>query len=452
MARKNSRGKSPGKGRRTRKISVDDAISMAVEAHKGGLIEEAQSVYNDILQVDPDQPDALHYLGVIAHQLGDGEKAISLIEKSISINPNQPDALNNLGNVYKELGQLENAKNAYNRVLELAPEHPDTLVNIGIILRQFSKPKESIGMFLRALEADPEHGDAHHNLGNSYSDLKDFDKAIKSYELASKYSGNVGRSPVAMANALYRHGKKAEAVQVLQRHTYAMPDDAVARHALAAYSGRNIPKRASDQYVRKAFDEFSRSFDEVLTKLDYRAPKLIGDLVGSTFEASNTMVNVLDIGCGTGLCGPHLRPIAAQLTGVDLSSGMLAKARQRNVYDALEEAELTRFMQKKPASYDVITCVDTLCYLGDLSQAIPAAFEALNRSGWFFFTVEQHTSAAHSQAYWLQLNGRYSHRKSYLQSLLGDAGFEIRNLDEVTLRYEGSDKVSGLLVGAEKLG
>ena len=452
MSRKKGRGKSQGKERQTRKLSVDDAVRMAVEVHKRGLIEEAENVYNDILQVVPDQPDALHYLGVIAHQSGDGEKAIRLIEQSISVNPDQPNALNNLGNVYKELGQLENAKIAYNRVLELAPEHADTLVNIGIILRQFSKPKESIGMFIKALEADPKHGDAHHNLGNSYSDLKEFEKAIKSYESAAEYSDDAGRSPVAMANALYHSGKKEEAVRVLQRHTYAMPDDAVARHALAAYSGRNIPKRASDQYVRKAFDEFSRSFDEVLTNLDYRAPKLIGDLVDSTFEDSNAKVDVLDIGCGTGLCGPLLKRIAARLTGVDLSSGMLAKAKQRAVYDELEEAELTNFMQNKSSSYDVVTCVDTLCYLGDLSQAVPAVFEVLNRSGWFFFTAEHHTSDQHAEAYWLQLNGRYSHRKKYLESLLKKAGFEIRNMEEVTLRNEGTDKVNGLLVAAKKPG
>ena len=128
---------------------------MAVQMHQRGMIEEAESVYNDVLSVVPDQADAIHYLGVIAHQMGDSPKGVSLIKKSLAVNPKQPDALNNLGNIYRELGRLDEAKSAYNKVLELAPGHADAWVNVGVILRQLSNPEDALEKIERGAATKP---------------------------------------------------------------------------------------------------------------------------------------------------------------------------------------------------------------------------------------------------------------------------------------------------------
>ena len=445
-------GKRKKQGRQqTRKISIEDAMAMAVQMHQRGMIEEAESVYNDVLSVDANQPDAIHYLGVIAHQLGDSTKGLALVEKSLAINPNQPDALNNLGNIFRELGQLDDAKSAYNKVLELAPEHADTWVNVGVILRQLSNPEDALDKLKKAIELNPKHGDAYHNLGNTLADLKRFEEALDAYEMATKLTPEGGMAPKSIARVQYDLGRKDDAIRTLQRWSYTNPEDAAAKHLLAAYTGTDVPKQASEEFVRQSFDNFSKSFDEVLTKLNYKAPKFVGELVVEKLTPLGEGYRILDIGCGTGLCGPLIKQLASTLVGVDLSSGMLVKAKERGVYDELAEAELTQYMVDNKTSFDVVTCVDTLCYIGDLSAAIPAAYSALDSRGWFFFTVEQHLTGEHEQGYWLQPHGRYSHNRAYLETLLQGAGFVLDTMNDVVLRREGPDEVSGLLVAAKKV-
>ncbi len=434
----------------TRKLSVEDAMAFAVQLHQRGLIEEAESVYKDVLGVVPGHPDATHYLGVIAHQLGDSEQGLTLIRQSLESRPEQPDALNNLGNIYREMGQLDNARQAYDKVLKLAPEHADTWVNVGVITRQLADSESALGMLRKAIELNPEHGDAYHNLGNALADLKRYEEALDAYEMATKLTPEGGMSAKSIARVQYDLGRKDDAINTLQRWIFASPDDAVARHLLAAYTGKDIPRQASEAFVRQSFDTFSKSFDEVLTRLNYRAPKFVGDLVLERLGGGDQRYRILDAGCGTGLCGPLIKPLASALTGVDLSPGMLDKARERDVYDALVEAELTEYLNNAGDQFDVITCVDTLCYIGDLSAVAPAARCALEGQGWFFFTVEQHLSTEHEEGYWLHPHGRYSHTREYLTALLEGAGFVIDTMDDVILRREGPDDVSGLLVGARQ--
>src|SRR6476620_7898555 len=100
-------------------------------------------------------------------------------------------------------------------------------------------------------------------------------------------------------------------------------------------------------------------------------------------------LDVLDAGCGTGLCGPLFAPYARRLTGVDLSPGMLARAQERNVYDELVKGELTTYLLASPDRFDVVVSADTLIYFGTVDQAVGAAARALRPGGWLIFTLEE---------------------------------------------------------------
>lgn len=433
-----------------KKISVENAMLMAVEVHKRGMLGEAESIYRDVLRVIPDHPDATHYLGVALHQGGDSESGLREILRSLEVAPNQPDALNNLGNIYKEMGRLEEAEGAYRKVLELASGHADAWVNLGIVLRDLKQPDAALEKLLRALELNPKHPDAYHNLGNVYRDLDRIDEALAAYERSAELAPLHEEAPKAIAKLQFNLGRKEQAIRTIQNWIIRRPDDAVARHLLAAYSGENIPVRASNSYVRQSFDSFSKSFDEVLTRLEYKAPDLVAARTSQVLSGLGRQFNILDIGCGTGLCGPLLKPLAVSLTGVDLSPGMLDMARKRGVYDVLEEAELTAFMQDNPGQFDVVTCVDTFVYFGDLSGAFVACSRTLGSGGWLFFTVEQHGAEENSSGYWLRPHGRYSHTREHLEDLLTNAGLTVESSEDVILRKEGGKPVSGLLFSAQK--
>ena len=103
-------------------MSLADALEIGVAFHKQGWLKPAEEVYRAVLKLQPEEPNALHYLGMLHHQAGDSEAGVALIRAAIERRPDWFDAHNNLGNVLKESGSLADAAAAYRRALELAPE------------------------------------------------------------------------------------------------------------------------------------------------------------------------------------------------------------------------------------------------------------------------------------------------------------------------------------------
>ena len=221
---------------------------------------------------------------------------------------------------------------------------------------------------------------------------------------------------------------------------------------LSACTGENVPGRASDSFVEETFDNFAGNFDEILKKLNYQAPDLVLSAVKSHFDdADNKQLKVLDAGCGTGLCGVFLADYASNLIGVDLSKGMIDKARGRDTYDELVVAELTEYMQKQVSQFDLIVSADTLCYFGDLIEVLHAMSGALKTQGLLVFTLEKILKVNSEVPYQLNPHGRYSHAQVYVDSILIDAGLQILSIATETLRNERGKPVIGIVVTALKL-
>jgi predicted TPR repeat methyltransferase len=217
---------------------------------------------------------------------------------------------------------------------------------------------------------------------------------------------------------------------------------------LMACRGGEAPARASDDYVRDTFDAFAGSFDQVLDQLGYRAPTLIAELLTRSLPAPNGTLVVADAGCGTGLCAPFLRPLSRRLVGIDLSSGMLARARARKTYDELIEAELTTWLARQRPVHDLIVSADTLCYFGALEPVLSAAAAALRPCGRLVFTVERADDGV--TAYQLTASGRYSHAEPYLRDALAGVMLTTVEIVPAVLRQEVGHDVHGLVVSAQR--
>jgi len=163
-------------------------------------------------------------------------------------------------------------------------------------------------------------------------------------------------------------------------------------------------------------------------------------------------LRVLDAGCGTGLCGPLLAPFARHLTGVDLSEGMLRNALAGGFYDTLLVGDLLAFLELRTAGFELIASADTLCYFGALEAFAAAARRALPADGLLCFTVEAHDDVEALPPYRLQPNGRYSHRRTYVERVLAGAGLSIIENLPVVLRTEAGVPVQGWLVTARATG
>jgi predicted TPR repeat methyltransferase len=449
----------PTQTRRTAKphrISVDDALRFAVSVHRAGDAQQASAHYQAILEAAPDHPDALHYLGVARHQLGQRDDAMRLIGRALEIVPGYVDARNNLGNVQKESGHFAEAELSFRRVIEARPDFALAHNNLGVVLKELGRNDDAIAAYRQAVALAPQFVQGWVNLGHVLKKTAQFDEALSAYRTAILLKPDNVEALHGLARSLIAFGRDAEALEVYRQWQQLEPDNPIVAHQIAACAGAAAPQRASDAYVQKTFDRFAGSFDQVLAKLEYRAPALCGELVaqllGPAPAQRQDRLAVLDAGCGTGLCGPVLRPYARQLEGVDLSAGMLAKAAERGIYDVLDEAELTAWLAARPGGWDLIVSADTLCYFGALDQAIAAAASALRSGGHLVFTLERsmEPELARAPAFHLHGHGRYSHAEAYVRQVLAEAGLETLRLDHVELRKEATQPVFGLLVGARK--
>jgi predicted TPR repeat methyltransferase len=431
------------------KLTLEKALQLAISLHQQNRFEDAELVYRELLNQIPENPNILHFLGLLRHQRGFTDEGANLIKQALAIAPDYVDAHNNLGNLYLQAGRPEEAEPCYRRVLELRPDFAAAYGNLGVALKELEKYEEAILHLLKAIDICPEDASNYQNLGNVYKNMSRFREAVdmfrKTLEL-KPFDSNAYRK---LSQTLFVMGEIERSIEVINQWLNYEPDNPTALHMHAAFTLENIPTRASDAYVKQTFDIFATSFDGVLKRLDYKAPFLVQNAL-QQLNPDPEAWQVLDAGCGTGLCGALIRPNVKRLVGVDLSPNMLARAHAREVYDELTEAELTAFFSQAKNAYDAITCVDTFCYFGDLTQAAQTAAKALKPKGWFIFTLEKlDETEATETGFHLNLHGRYSHTDSYTCQTLTEAGFNIHNIEIAVLRKEGSDLVAGLVVTAQ---
>lgn len=429
------------------------ALQEAIRAHRHGHLDQAEPLYRKAIRSHAGQPDALHFLGVLCHQRGRSEEGIELIRQALRIIPRHADVHNNLGNVFKECARLEEAEACYRRALDCLPHHADALGNLAIVLEAQNRPAEALRAYEQLVEHAPDLARAHYLLGSFIRDhlnaTEDVERAVICFRNAVRCDSRDVRALQALGIALYLADERDEAVGVYRSWLEREPDNPIPRHMLASCGGDVAPARADDAYVKQVFDSFAESFDEqLLNNLAYRAPQVLMDFLGQRLGTPQQKLDVLDAGCGTGLCGPLVKPYSRRLTGVDLSGGMVEKARARGEYDALEVAELTAYLQARHDEWDVILSADTLVYFGDLAEVLAAAWQALRPSGWLGFTLEALADEAGRSE--LSPSGRYQHARSYVEHLLASRGFDDIAVVPETLRREMGAPVPGWVVLARR--
>jgi predicted TPR repeat methyltransferase len=250
----------------------------------------------------------------------------------------------------------------------------------------------------------------------------------------------------------YRDGAVAAFAQARDND----PEDRQGAGLALARLGVGEPAPAMpESYVRHLFDQYAGRYDSALTEhLRYRGPAILLEAVQHVMRDLRRpppFGGVLDLGCGTGLAGAAFRPFASRLVGVDLSSGMIAKANEKGIYDETHVAGVEDYLNEataaNPERYDLVLAADVFVYIGDLAPIFAGIRKILAPGGMLAFTVETHAEDGIK----LLPTQRFAHGENYLRQRLNAARLAVQHLARTSVRSEKGDPVDGLVAVATAL-
>lgn len=276
----------------------------------------------------------------------------------------------------------------------------------------------------------------------------EYNAAVKAYAAAVAVEPDSKDAVWRLADAWHYATDWGQAARWYRRYLELAPGDPEATHMLASLGAADMPARAGDAYVRGLFDNFASDFDRLLVdELYYKAPDHIYDEVMPLLPPGAGGLNILDLGCGTGLAGVKFRPLARYLTGIDLSREMIKKARARRIYDSLRADDITRALRHSRARYDLVVASDVLVYFGDLDEIFHAVAAVLAEGGMFAFSVETWEEPGFA----LTESGRYAHNPDYVEQVAAQCGLTELSGQDMVLRLESGQPVDGYVAvyGAE---
>ncbi|MFA7240293.1 MAG: glycosyltransferase [Sulfuricellaceae bacterium] len=205
-------------------VTIPEALGIAIQHHKAGQLQQAESIYRQILQHQPDHADALHLLGAIALQVGQHQAAVELIGRAIAVAPQAAEFYPNYGEALRGLDRPVEAIDAYRRAIELNPRQVAAYNNLGIVLKEQKRYDEAIDALNHALALAPDHYQAHNNLAASYKLRGDSNAAIAHYRRAIALNPDVAEIHNNLGAVLLEQGATDEAFACFRRAIVLNPE------------------------------------------------------------------------------------------------------------------------------------------------------------------------------------------------------------------------------------
>jgi predicted TPR repeat methyltransferase len=398
---------------------MDPSLEQARQAFVAGIeqferhdFEAAAALFEQALQLAPGRPSVLMNLGVSCVHLGRFAQADVCLRQALAADATLTDAWMARGVAQMALGDWPQALHCHEQARALGADGAEFCLRWGECLAHQARLPQALQAFEQALAHDPELAEAWSQLAHVQRDM----------------------------------GQTAQAIVGYQRAMQLGADPELHRYYLAALSPQQPVVNAPAVYVQTLFDQYANDFEAHLVgQLGYQGHRVLLEQLpvppGTRFE------RVWDLGCGTGLCGQLIRPRAEHLSGVDLSSAMLDKARALGVYDKLHAQELVDFLKQGAELVDLVLAADVFIYVGHLEAVFEALGSRVRPGGWLAFTVEE---ADPGQAVQLHSTLRFAHALTYLQGLAAQHGWQWARMHRAPLRLDQANPLMGAYVYLQK--
>lgn len=378
-----------------------------------GNPQRAEEAARRAVELEPTWPVAVtEYAALLARQ-GRFDEALQHGRRAVALDPNNPQVLARMVDVAHDALQIDLATQWLQQLVNLVPQNSGMKLLLATDLRRTGRHDEALTRYDELIAAEPRNNAALFGRAQAWH-AKGDDKAAL-----------------------------ADCATLLDRE----PQNEEYKFLRALASGETPPSQPA-AVVKQLFDPVAHSFDNhVVRGLRYRLPKQVAGLIQGKYP--DLKLNVLDLGCGTGLLGVCLGRIQGALVGVDLSEAMTSQAASHKVYDRFHHVNVLDALAETPAAiYDVIAALDVFIYVGDLTAAIPDAHRILVPGGHLIFSCE--TAAEDGPQLVLQPTGRYAHKRSHVEALCRSAGFADLSIEDCDLRLEQGQPQLGFLVVARK--
>lgn len=368
--------------------------------------DEAQSRYQAALALVPGRPSILANLGVTQCRLGRWSEAVATLAQATKADPAHRDAWIALGLSHEALSNWADAAHALQQGVRLGASTPQLYLSLAMCLLRLERPDEALRSLDQALALDPALAEAWSQRGSLMREAGQLAEAARCFEQALAHGG----------------------------------DETLHRFYLASVrAGETAPAQPPSDYVEALFDDYADDFQHHLVhQLKYQAHET---LLAPLRVGGRRYPLVLDLGCGTGLCGQLIRPHADAVDGVDLAKAMVEQARASGAYRRVEQGELLAFLRSRQEAADLVIAADVFIYVGALDEVFAAVRQRLSPTGCFAFSVELASNGPDLQ---LRPSLRYAHSPAYVERLAAAHGLRVRQTWQAPLREDQRKPVMGL--------
>jgi len=450
------------------------ALHLANVLKLQGLFSQATQVLEKIVQTHPDYLPAYNNLGTIYYDLGKLDDAISYFRLAVKKQPDYADAYYNLGLALAKKNHFSEAIETYQTLLKNHPDHFAAHFHLACTLMRDEKIDDAIRQFLiieakypnhletqmnmatcylkkgnfneakmhyqKALDFAPDDIQLHFNLGIINMQQGNIDRAIQHYQQVVKVNPDHFPAHNNLGAAFLSKQHIGFALQHYQEAFRIQPKNEAILHTIKFLSENQHLLASPPDYITSLFDAYADHYEShLLHALDYQVPTILYEALVKSASLPSHALAILDIGCGTGLCGNLFKPYAKKLVGIDLSPNMLAVAKQKNTYDELIVDDFTSYLKGQKNNFDLIIAGDALVYTGELNELFHYAHVALLPHGLFVFNLE----ITDKPNFHMNQSGRFSHQKEYIDTLAEQSHFKILYYQTTITRQQNNEPVYG---------
>jgi predicted TPR repeat methyltransferase len=413
---------------------------------RAGRIDEAIIALKAFHAEYPADVRVLFFDALIARSRQDTRGELLAFKRVTTLAPRWAPPFAELAASLLREGRHAEAMTAADTAVELAPnKRPMLDAAIAVAIRA-GYQGVAVSYLRRALSLWPADLDLGRKLGTLLTILQRHDEAEAHWRKLLAEHPDDTLTEVNYGYTLTAMGRNTDAAALLERTLAREPGNATAAFFLAAARGET-PATQPVELVREIFDGYADRFDQQLVgKLKYRVPQRVAEIIRAR---QRDRLDLLDLGCGTGLMGVNLGKTNGKMVGVDLSPRMLEQARRHNLYTELKQGDLlTVLRETAPATFDIVTANDVFIYVGDLTAVIPACFDVLRPGGALIFSCE--ATVAAEGALVLRPSKRYAHSRASIEALCRTAGFAACAIEAIDVRLENNAPIPGFIAIAEK--